>query len=91
MPDRAANLEICSAHYGTLACFRPEGHGGSHSGISPMGQLSWDESGFDPYQTIRCEEFPENPAPGNLAMTDDVLYCWSPGGGWAKVPPHTFG
>lgn len=45
----------------------------------------------DPYAPIRCDEFPENPGPGNLAMKGDVLYCWSPGGGWREVPPHTFG
>lgn len=45
----------------------------------------------DPYASIRCVEFPEDPGPGNLAVKDDVLYCWSPGGGWKPVPPHTFG
>jgi hypothetical protein len=42
----------------------------------------------DPYASIRCVEFPETPSPGNLAMKDDTLYCWSPGGGWKPVPPH---
>lgn len=45
----------------------------------------------DPYAAIRCDEFPANPGPGNLAMKDDQLFCWSPGGGWCEVPPHTFG